>query len=201
VFGVVAYDVRIGSQTIVKSDGQSDSGGKRRQMESQRELLVHELSDMMSAEQIISKMLPELAKEAQHPELKSALTDHLTETKEQIKRLQQAFKELGETPEKTTCYGTEGLKKEHESLHEEKPSPDVLQMANVLGASKTEHYEIASYTGLAQLAKDLGESEVADLLKQNLAEEEAMAKKLSAIAKELGKQAKTEARSGANAQA
>lgn len=158
-----------------------------------RELLIHELGDMLSAEHIIVKMLPELAKEAQHPELKAAFKDHEAETKEQIKRLQAAFKELGEKPEDTTCYATEGLKKEHESVHEEEPTPEVLEMANVLGASKTEHYEIASYAGLAQLAKDLGETAVADLLKETLSEEEAMAKKLAAFAKTLGKEAKTAA--------
>jgi len=162
---------------------------------SPRELLVHELEDMLSAEHIIVKMLPELGKEAQHPELKAAFKDHEAETKEQIKRLQQAFKELGEKPEETTCYATEGLKKEHESLHEEKPTPDVLEMANVLGASKTEHYEIASYAGLAQMAKDLGETAVADLLSQTLAEEEAMAKRLTAFAKQLSRAAKTAVKS------
>jgi ferritin-like metal-binding protein YciE len=165
-------------------------------MQTPRDLLIHELSDMLSAENIVLKMLPELAKEAQHPELKTAFKDHEKETKDQITRLEKAFKELGEQPEKTTCYGTEGLKKEYEALHEEKPSPDVLEMGNVLGAAKTEHYEIASYTGLAQLAKDLGETAVGDLLKENLAEEEAMAKKLTAFAKELGKEAKQAEKAG-----
>lgn len=163
---------------------------------SPRELLVHELEDMMSAEHIIAKMLPELAKEAQHPDLKTAYKEHEAETKEHIKRLQQAFKDLGEKPEETTCYATEGLQKEHQSLHEEQPSPEMLEIAGVLGASKTEHYEIASYTGLAQLAKDLGEQPVADLLSQTLTEEEAMAKKLAGFAKQLGKEAKTSAKSG-----
>jgi len=94
---------------------------------------------------------------------------------------------LGEQPEKSTCYATEGLKKEHDALHEEKPTPDVLDLANLLGASKTEHYEIASYAGLVQLATALGESEIASLLKETLAEEEAMAKRVSALAKTAGK--------------
>jgi ferritin-like metal-binding protein YciE len=154
-----------------------------------RELLIHELEDMLSAEHIISKMLPELAKEAQHPDVRDAFKEHEKETKEQIKRLEQAFERLGEKAEQTTCYATEGLKKEHESLHEEKPSPEVLEIANLLGASKTEHYEIASYTGLIQLSKDLGEQDVAKLLKENLDEEEAMAKRLATFAKSLGKEA------------
>jgi len=154
-----------------------------------RELLIHELEDMLSAEHIIAKMLPELAKEAQHPDVRDAFTAHERETKEQIKRLESAFKELGEKAKETTCYATEGLKQEHASLHEEQPVPQVLEIANLLGASKTEHYEIASYTGLIQLSKDLGERGVADLLKESLDEEEAMAKRLATFAKTLGKEA------------
>ena len=82
----------------------------------------------------------------------------------------------------------------HEALHKEKPAPEILEMANLLGAAKTEHYEIASYTGLVQMARDLGERDVADLLKQNLDEEKEMAKRVSALSKELGKEAKQAAK-------
>ncbi len=160
-------------------------------LSSPRELFVHELADTMSAESIIAGMLPELASEVRHPELAAAFKNHEKETKAQLKRLKDIFKQLGEKSEPTTCYATEGLKKEHESLHEEKPTPDVLEMAIVMGGCKTEHYEIASYAGLVQMAKDLGETEVAGLLSETLAEEEAMAKALTAFAKQLGKEAKT----------
>jgi ferritin-like metal-binding protein YciE len=164
-----------------------------------RDLLIHELGDMLSAENIIAKMLPELAKEAQQTDIRDAFKEHERETKEQIKRLQAAFKELGEKPENTTCFATEGLKQEHTSLHEEDPTPQVLEIANLLGAAKTEHYEIASYTGLVQLAKDLGEPAVAELLKQNLDEETAMAKKLTAFSKAMGKGLKTTSKTPATA--
>jgi ferritin-like metal-binding protein YciE len=161
--------------------------GKGSSVDTAKELLVHELSDMMSAENIIVKMLPELAREAQTPEAKAAFKEHETETRGQIDRLKKAFDLLGEKAEKSTCYATEGLKKEHEALHEEKPSAEVLDLANLLGAAKTEHYEIASYAGLAQLATNLGEKEVAALLKETLAEEEAMAKRVTDLAKSAGK--------------
>lgn len=159
-------------------------------LSSPRELFVHELADMMSAESIIAGMLPELASEVQHPELAVAFKNHEKETKAQAKRLKDIFKLLGSKPEETTCYATEGLKKEHESLHEEDPTPGVLELAIVMGGCKTEHYEIASYAGLVQMAKDLGETEIAGLLAETLAEEEAMAKRLTAFAKQLGKGAK-----------
>ena len=161
-------------------------------LETPRDLFVHELGDTMSAEHIVLGMLPELAKEANHSKAKKAFQDHEKETRDQIKNLEKVFKELGEEPEETTCHAAEGLKKEHDALHEEDPSPDVLEIGNVVGAAKTEHYEIASYTALVQMAKDLGESEVAKLLQENLDQEKAMSKRVEAIAKELGKEAKAQ---------
>ncbi len=163
---------------------------------SPRELFVHELSDAMSAEHIILKMLPELGKEAQHPEAKQAFKEHEAETKQQIKNLEQVFKQLGEKPEPTTCFAAEGLHKEHEALHEEEPTPEVLEMGNLGGAAKTEHYEIATYTTLGQMAKDLGERDVARLLGENLAQEKAMAKRVEALTRQLGKEAKAAAKAG-----
>ncbi len=155
-----------------------------------RDLFIHELSDTMSAEQIILKMLSELQKEAQHPEAKQAFKEHEDETRQQIKNLEEVFKTLGAQPEETTCHAAEGLRQEHEALHQEDPSPEVLEMGNIAGAAKQEHYEIASYTSLVQMAKDLEERDVARLLQENLDQEKAMAKRVEGIAKELGKQAR-----------
>ncbi|MFN8591175.1 MAG: DUF892 family protein [Thermomicrobiales bacterium] len=77
---------------------------------------------------------------------------------------------------------------EHKALHEESPSPEVLEMANPTGAAKTEHYEMVMYTGLIQMAKDLGERDAAKLLQENLDQEKAMAKRVEGFAKEAGKQ-------------
>ena len=167
---------------------------------STRELFVHELSDAMSAEQQILKMLPELQKEARHSELKQALKEHEQETKQQVKNLQAVFKQIGEQPEETTCYGVKGLADEHKALHEEQPSPEMLELANVSGAAKTEHYELVMYTGLVQMAKDLGERDAAKLLQANLDQEKAMAKRVEALSKEIGKQAKAAERETAGSQ-
>ena len=133
-----------------------------------------------------------MVKEARQAEAKAAFKEHQAETKEQIKNLQEVFRLLGEEPEATTCHAAEGLQREHEALHDEKPTPEILEMGIVTGAAKTEHYEIATYTALVQMAKDLGEREVAALLKENLDQEKAMAKRIEGIAKELGKAAKAE---------
>ena len=159
-------------------------------IESPRELFIHELSDIMSAENIIAKMLPELEREAVTPDVKMAMAEHTKETREQIDVLKEVFKALGEKPEETTCHAAEGLKQEHDALLEEKPTPEMLEMGNLGGSAKTEHYEIATYTTLIQMAKDLGERDVAELLKRNLDQEKAMAKRVEALSKQVGKQAK-----------
>ena len=164
-----------------------------------RELFVHELSDAMSAEQIILKLLPELEQEARHPEVKQAFKEHQQETRDQVKNLEQVFAQLGAEPEATTCHAAEGLKREHEALHEEEPSPEVLEMGNLGGAAKTEHYEIATYTALVQMARDLGERDAVRLLKENLAQEKAMARRVETLAKQLGQEAKAEAKTAAAA--
>lgn len=161
-------------------------------LNSPRDLFLHELSDTMSAEHIILGMLPKLAQEAQHTEASKAFEEHERETRQQVRNLEQVFQRLGEQPEQTTCHAAEGLKKEHEALHEEQPSPQVLEMGNLAGAAKTEHYEVASYTALVQMARDLGETEVAKLLKENLDQEKAMAKRVESLSKELGKEVKAQ---------
>ena len=161
-------------------------------LETPRDLFLHELSDTVSAEHIVLKMLGELQQETTNSDVKAALKHHESETRQQIKNLEKVFKQLGEEPEQTTCHAAEGLKQEHEALKEEQPSPLVLELGNLAGAAKTEHYEIASYTGLVQMARDLGETEVAELLKENLDQEKEMAKTVESLAKQLGKEGKAQ---------
>jgi ferritin-like metal-binding protein YciE len=73
-------------------------------------------------------------------------------------------------------------------LHKEQPSPEILEMANLGAAAKTEHYEMAMYTSLVQMAKDLGETDAAQLLQDNLDQEKEMAVRVETLARELGKQ-------------
>jgi ferritin-like metal-binding protein YciE len=157
-------------------------------MTTPRDLFLHELSDAMSAEQQILKMLPELQKESQHPEIKQALQHHEEETKQQVQNLNLVFEQLGAKPEQTTCYAVKGLGEEHKALHKEKPSPEVLEMANLGGAAKTEHYEIAAYTGLLEKARAMGQTQAVQLLQQNLAQEQTMLRQVEQIGQQLTQQ-------------
>ncbi|MGN6031915.1 MAG: YciE/YciF ferroxidase family protein [Thermomicrobiales bacterium] len=170
-------------------------------LDTARDLLLHELSDTMSAEHIVLDMLESLAAETGHAEVKAAVKHHQTETRQQIRNLEKVFTLLKAKPEKTTCHAAEGLKEEHDSLLNEKPSPLVLEVGNLAGAAKTEHYEIASYTLLIQMARNLGESDVVDLLKENLDQEKEMARTVESLARTVGKEVRQDLKELAAAEA
>lgn len=151
-----------------------------------RDLFLHELSDLLSAENIFLGILDESSRLADNADAKKAYSDHHKETKGQIERLNKVFKLLGETPEQVTCYGADGLRKEHDHLKEEKPKGMVKEIGLLIGADKSEHYEICAYRNLMQVARSLGESDVADLLSETLAEEEEADKKVRSILRSLG---------------
>ena len=156
------------------------------QMKDPKELFLHELGDVLYVEQTLVKTLPKLQEEASDDELASAFSDHLAETRQHVKNVQQAFEELGETAKAETCPGIEGIKQEHDDfVADESPSPEVLNAFLTGAAARTEHYEIAAYEGLVTMAEAMGETEVARLLNENLEQEKAALENVQAIGKRL----------------
>lgn len=145
--------------------------------------LVDSLKDIYWAEKHLTKALPKLEKAATSAELKLALEDHLTVTEEQVARLEQVFELLGKKAQAKKCEAMEGLSKEADSMVEETEKGSMTRdVAIIMAAQKVEHYEIATYGGLTQLANTMGLTEVADLLGQTLAEEKEADELLTSIA-------------------
>jgi ferritin-like metal-binding protein YciE len=156
------------------------------EMREPRDLFLHELGDVLYAERVLVKALPKLQQEATDDELAQAFEDHLEQTKQHVANVVEAFKVLGETPKAEKCPGIEGIKKEHdEFVEKESPSPEVLNAFLTGAAARAEHYEIAAYEGLIIAAEAMGESEVAELLSENLEQEKEALKLIKAIAKRL----------------
>lgn len=165
------------------------------QMTTPEALFEHELKDMYYAEKTVVKMLPQLASEATSPELTKAFRHHLEETKQQIKNLEQVFSQIGKRAQGEKCPGIEGLKTEHDEFMEENdPSTDMRDVFLTGAAARTEHYEIAAYTGLVSMARTLGETDAARLLTENLRQEKEALKKIESISKSLLKAQKTNGR-------
>ena len=130
------------------------------------------LKDIYWAEKALTKALPKMQKAATTQELKSAFVNHLAQTKEQIVRLENVFEILGKKAQAKKCDAMEGLVKESEGIIEETEAGTITRdVALIMAAQKVEHYEIATYGGLAQLAKTLGREDVKELLGQTLQEE------------------------------
>jgi ferritin-like metal-binding protein YciE len=155
-------------------------------MDDPRELFLHELGDILYAEHTLVKALPNMAKEATESSLADAFKKHLAETEQHVANVEKAFEMVGKTAKPEKCPGIEGLKKEHdEFVTNEEPSTDVLDMFLTGAAARTEHYEIAAYTGLITMAKALGETDAAKLLGENLKQEKAALETVTTISEKL----------------
>lgn len=153
------------------------------QLESLRELLVHELQDLYDAEKQLVKALPKMAKAASFPELRKGFEQHLEETKGHVDRIEKAFQILGEGPKAKKCKGMAGLIKEGQELIKEEDADDATRDAGLISAAqRVEHYEIAAYGTARTYANTLGENDLAELLQTTLEEEAATDKKLTAVA-------------------
>ncbi len=141
------------------------------------------IADLYWAENHLVKALPKMISAATAPELKSAIESHLEETKGHVSRLEQVFELLGEKPIAKKCDAMEGLTKEAEGIVEgTEPGTATRDVGIILASQKVEHYEIASYGGLHQLATTLSFTDVAGILAQTLAEEKQADNKLTDIA-------------------
>ncbi len=137
-----------------------------------KELFVEELKDIYWAEKHLTKALPKMAKAATSTELADAFQTHLTQTEEQISRLEEVFEMLEMPARAKKCEAMEGLVKEAQTAIEDTEKGTATRdAALIISAQKAEHYEIASYGSLVQLAKTMGHDDVAELLQQTLDEE------------------------------
>jgi ferritin-like metal-binding protein YciE len=175
---------------LVAPDGARDpraqatpnSGGSIMAIESLQDLYIEELKDIYSAENQIIKALPKMAAGANHANLKRSFEEHLVVTREQVKRLDTIFGELGEKPTGKHCKGMEGLIEEGRELLEEEADPDVRDAGLIGAAQKVEHYEMAAYGTVRTMAMQLGLTGHAELLQQTLDEEGETDKILTSLA-------------------
>jgi ferritin-like metal-binding protein YciE len=142
-----------------------------------------ELKDIYWAEKNIVKALPRMRKAATSQRLQQAFTDHEQQTQGHVERLDQVFEILGKKSQAKKCDAMAGILEEGKGVIEDTEKGTATRdVGLIISAQKVEHYEIASYGGLAQLAKTLGLDEVAGILQQTLEEEKETDQLLTEIA-------------------
>jgi len=173
------------SQTEKKNSGKQSNAGKSKETQSSllEEFFHDELKDIYWAEKHLLKALPKMEKAATTEELKQSFADHLEKTKGHVTRLEKAFEILGKKAQAKKCEAMDGLTKESESIIEDTEQGTLTRdVGLIMAAQKVEHYEIATYGSLAQLAKTLGKNDLADLMTQTLNEEKEADELLTSIA-------------------
>jgi ferritin-like metal-binding protein YciE len=157
-----------------QSNNPKASAAQEKKAESLLEkFFIDQLKDIYYAEQQLIKAIPKMENAATTDELKEAFNDHLHQTQKHVKRLEKVFKMIGKKPEGKKCEAIEGLIKEAETIiSETRENSMTRDAALIIAAQKVEHYEIASYGGLVQLALTMDLDDVSDILDTTLMEEE-----------------------------
>ena len=149
-----------------------------------RELLVDQLKDIYWAEKKLAKALDKMAGAATSPRLSDAFDTHRQQTKEHMQRLERVFASIDEPVDSAKCPAMAGIIAEATDIIDETDNNTSQRDAGlIIAAQKAEHYEIATYGSLAQLAEDLGYMEAKNLLGQTLEEEKMTDILLSEIAR------------------
>lgn len=155
------------------TNGTKDTGNKNNKTSLLEKFFVDQLKDIYYAEQHLVKALPEMKNAASSEELEDAFENHLKQTERHVKRLEKVFQLLKQEPEGKKCEAIEGLTKEAKSIiSETKEGSMTRDAALIIAAQKIEHYEIATYGGLVQLAITMDLHRAAELLDKTLQEEE-----------------------------
>lgn len=160
------------------------------------EKMVHELGDIYDAEHQFLELMQEALPKANSDTVKMLLQQHIAETEQQISTLKQVFEALGKKAKRVSCQGASGIVAENQkTLKQVSKNPALADLAIAGGSSKVEHYEIACYRSLITGAQQMGQNHIAQLLQQNLQQEEQTAQKIEQSAPMLFQKAMAQAAS------
>ncbi|GAB2535999.1 YciE/YciF ferroxidase family protein [Rufibacter soli] len=146
------------------------------------DLFIHQMRDLYNAEQQAMKAMPEMMERVTNPNLARAMQDHMMETQNQVKRLEQCFEILGINGHGEKCMAMEGIIKEAKDFMKHEADAEVMDAGIIACAQRLEHYEIAGYGTACTYAKFLGHTQVLNLLQEILSEEKKADEKLTFIA-------------------
>lgn len=151
-------------------------------LESLKDFYIEQLQDMHSSEKQLTEALPKLAKAATSKDLQRAFQDHLKETEQHLRTVEEILQAMGEKPSRKKCKAMQGLVEEGSEVIEAEGDGDARDAALILAAQKAEHYEIATYGGLVTFAEMLGEDDAVDRLQDILHQEKVADEKLTDLA-------------------
>ena len=152
-------------------------------LSSPRDLFLQLLAEMLWVERmLVFEVLPSLRKQVQSESLAAAVEEHLVQTRGHVTRVEEAFRALGAEPVSARSAPAAALAAEHDETAGKIAEPRLADLFHAGAAIKTEHFEIASYDVLLDLAPDA----VRESLAQNRKDEAQALELLRELAGRLG---------------
>lgn len=145
------------------------------------DLFLNSLQYVYDAEEQLLEALPQMAEAACTPQLREAFEQHLQETKEHVRRMEQVFKRIGMRPEARPNSVLAQMRQEARQMIQNTDKSELRDAALIVAGNQVEHYELAAYGSLRTFAQLLGYEEVVGLLQKTLEEEKRADAKLTQI--------------------
>jgi ferritin-like metal-binding protein YciE len=147
-----------------------------------RDLLLAELGELLYVERrLAGEVLPSLVRAVADERLRTALAEHLEQTRGHIERAETAFRRVDAAPSANLSRAFEGVVSQHDELVRAIVLPGLADAFDASSALLVEHLEIAGYRAAVATARALGHDEVADLLDETLREEQGAARTLDEL--------------------
>ncbi len=132
-------------------------------------------------QKLVKKGLPTMIDAASTPQLRSALEQHLQETRTHVTRLERVFSILGVEAKTKDDDVMDELADGAKTMIGAIEASPLRDAALIVSGNQVEHYEMAIYGSLVAFAQQLGLREAATVLEQTLNEEKAADAKLTQI--------------------
>lgn len=141
-----------------------------------QELFVHELGELYDAEHRFTEGQQEMIEHAADEELRSAIQEHLGQTRQHAVNVEKVFTELGQEAQRVTNEVAQGLVSEAQEGIQEAQNEALRDFAIDAAVIKVEHFEMGSYRSLIIGARLMGQTEVERLLRETMQQEEEAAR-------------------------
>jgi ferritin-like metal-binding protein YciE len=141
-----------------------------------QDLFVYELGDIYDAEHRFLEGQQEMAQETTDQDLEKAIREHIEQTRLHIRNLELVFDRLGQQPRRQTSHVAQWLVNEAQQSIQEARNDAIRDCAINAAVIKVEHFEMGSYRGMFTGAQLMGQTEIANLLEQNMRQEEETAR-------------------------
>jgi len=140
------------------------------------------MCDAYQIEESMADTLQEMADAAEHADVRTLIHNHVSETKNQLERLDNAFRELDMDRKSVDSPIINALIEEGNTLYKGCKEGPTRDAALLIALQRIQHQEIATYGSIRSLAKALNKPQIESLAESTLNEEYSSDKRMTEIA-------------------